>query len=375
MATSAIGPGFLTQTALFTAKLAASFGFAIVISIVLDMVVQLNIWRIITVSGKPAQLIANQLFPGIGYALTLSIVFGGLAFNIGNIAGAGLGMNVLFGFDPVVGALISCFFAIGVFMIREATVAMDRVAKVLGFAMIALTVYVAWKSKPPVALALKETLFPSRIDLRVILTIVGGTVGGYITFAGAHRLLDAGVSGTASLRNVNHSAITAISLASLMRILLFLAALGVVMSGASLDLSNPAASVFKIAVGDAGYKLFGIVLWAAAITSVIGSAYTSVSFLKGIVATTVNSIRYITIGFILLSTAVFFVIGQPVKILVIAGALNGLILPFAMSVMLIAAHSTKIMGNYRHPIWLTSAGIIVILTMTYIGIASFANVM
>ncbi|HEX9108611.1 MAG TPA: hypothetical protein VF832_15310, partial [Longimicrobiales bacterium] len=46
MATSAIGPGFLTQTAVFTAQLAASFGFVILASIVLDIGAQLNIWRI-----------------------------------------------------------------------------------------------------------------------------------------------------------------------------------------------------------------------------------------------------------------------------------------------------------------------------------------
>ncbi len=37
MATSAIGPGFLTQTATFTNTLAASFGFVILISIILDI--------------------------------------------------------------------------------------------------------------------------------------------------------------------------------------------------------------------------------------------------------------------------------------------------------------------------------------------------
>ncbi|HEX8429688.1 MAG TPA: hypothetical protein VF625_00315, partial [Longimicrobium sp.] len=46
MATSAIGPGFLTQTAVFTGKLGASFGFAILASVILDIGAQLNIWRV-----------------------------------------------------------------------------------------------------------------------------------------------------------------------------------------------------------------------------------------------------------------------------------------------------------------------------------------
>src|SRR5437773_11949877 len=64
MATSAIGPGFLTQTAVFTDQLGASFAFAILASIVVDLVAQLNIWRVLAVSGRRAQDIANALVPG-----------------------------------------------------------------------------------------------------------------------------------------------------------------------------------------------------------------------------------------------------------------------------------------------------------------------
>src|SRR6187455_350257 len=84
MATSAIGPGFLTQTALFTTQLKASFGFVILISILLDIGAQVNVWRILAVCKLRAQDIANTVFPGAGYLLTTAIVFGGLAFNTGN---------------------------------------------------------------------------------------------------------------------------------------------------------------------------------------------------------------------------------------------------------------------------------------------------
>lgn len=43
MATSSIGPGFLTQTTVFTQQLAASFGFVILITIILDIGAQLNV--------------------------------------------------------------------------------------------------------------------------------------------------------------------------------------------------------------------------------------------------------------------------------------------------------------------------------------------
>src|SRR5690606_41176293 len=65
-------------------------------------------------------------------------------------------------------------------------------------------------SGPPIAEAARQSVFPETIDLLAIVTIVGGTVGGYITFAGAHRLLDAGVHGPDALGKVTRSAYWAI---------------------------------------------------------------------------------------------------------------------------------------------------------------------
>jgi len=180
MATSAIGPGFLTQTTKFTQELVASLGFVILISILLDIGAQLNIWRIVTVSGNRAQDLSNKLLPGLGFFLAALIAFGGLVFNIGNIAGCGLGVNVLTGIDAKYGAIISCMIALGIFWYREAGKLMDGFAKLLGMLMIGVTVYIAIISHPPVGEALYRTVWPEKIDVMKIVTLVGGTVGGYI---------------------------------------------------------------------------------------------------------------------------------------------------------------------------------------------------
>jgi len=86
MANSSIGPGFLTQTTVFTKELLASFGFVILFSVLLDIGAQLNTWRVLTVSELRAQDVANELLKGLGYFLTALVVLGGFAFNIGNIA-------------------------------------------------------------------------------------------------------------------------------------------------------------------------------------------------------------------------------------------------------------------------------------------------
>ena len=367
MATSAIGPGFLTQTAVFTDQLRASFGFAILISVLFDLGAQLNIWRVLSVSGERAQDVANRVLPGLGHFLAVLVFIGGFAFNIGNVAGAGLGLNAMLGISTISGALISAAIGILLFLSREAGRAMDRFAQILGYLMVGLTFYIAIVSRPPLAEAALRTLVPERIGVMAIVTLVGGTVGGYITFAGAHRLIDAGVTGIGQLRQVTQSASTAVLIASVMRVVLFLAALGVVSQGLQLDPANPPASVFGLVMGEVGYRVFGVVMWAAAITSVVGSSYTSVSFLRSMSGTIDRHWTRAVIVFIAASAFCFAVVGRPVKTLILVGALNGLVLPVSLGVMLVAAHHRSVVGDYRHPRTLTIAGVIVAAAMAAMG--------
>lgn len=367
MATSAIGPGFLTQTAVFTGQMLASFGFVILLSVLLDLGAQLNIWRTLTASGQRAQQVADQVAPGLGYLLGGMVAIGGLAFNIGNIGGCGLGLNALTGLDIPTAAALSCCIALLLFWMKDAGRVMDGFVKILGTLMLGLTLYVAVAARPPLGEALWRTVVPEKIDALAIVTLVGGTVGGYISFAGAHRLLDAGLNGPQVLPEVQRSAVTGILLTAVMRYVLFLAALGVLAGGRALDPANPPASVFGHAAGAIGYRLFGLVMWSAAITSVIGSAYTSVSFIRTWhPAFDRNQQRVIT-GFILLSTLVFLGIGRPVRLLLWAGALNGLILPLALAVILLAVGRNRAGAGYRHPVWLLAAGWLVVAVMAWLG--------
>ena len=368
MATSAIGPGFLTQTTVYTKELMANFGFVILISILLDIGAQLNIWRILAVSEIRAQDMANKLLPGLGYALSLLIVFGGLAFNIGNIAGCGLGLHVLSGIPVEQAAIISGAIAIIIFWMKEMGILLDTITKLLGIIMILLTLFIAISSNPPLGEAVIKSFIPDTINFTAIITLVGGTVGGYISFAGAHRLLDAGIKGKEQLQKVTQSAVSGIAITGTMRVLLFLAALGVVMKYQTLDSSNPAASVFQLAAGNMGYRFFGVVMWCAAITSVVGASYTSFSFIKTFHPVIEKKQSVIISCFIVLSTAVFILIGKPVQLLVTAGTINGFILPIALAVILLGGTKNRFMGNFRNPIWLSITGWLVVIALSWMSI-------
>lgn len=370
MATSAIGPGFLTQTAVFTSQLGASFAFAILVSVLFDLGAQLVIWRVLVGSGQRAGAVANALAPGLGHLLGVLVALGGLAFNIGNVAGAGLGLNVLLGLDARVGAVLSAAVGIGVFLVRDAGRAMDRFAQVLGSVMVVVAVYVAVASSPPVGEAALRAIVPTVIDPLAIVTIVGGTVGGYITFAGAHRLIDAGIVGPEATSHAVRSACLGIAVASVMRVVLFLGALGVITAGATIDSGNPPASVFRAAAGELGFRFFGVVMWAAAITSVVGSAYTLVSFLETMRSSWATQRTRITVGFIAVSTVVFLAVGRPVQVLVLVGAINGLILPVGLGAMVVASRRAPWRDLALVPGWLVVAGSAVAIAMAGLGVRS-----
>ena len=382
MATSAIGPGFLTQTGQFTGNLKGSFGFVILVSVILAAIVQLNVWRVLCVSGMRGQDVANKVLPGLGYVIAFLVVAGGLVFNIGNVGGGALGFNSLLGIPTTYGCFLAGAIAICVFLYKNALDAMDTLTKILGGIMIVVIFVVILIVKPPVGMAVKETFVPTApMDsiFPAILTLLGGTVGGYITFAGAHRLIDAGITKEENLKEINKSSVMGIGIATIVRILLFLAILCVVVETATspattLDASNPAADAFLQGAGQIGYRFFGLVLLCAAVTSIIGCAYTSVSFLKTFSKTIANNEKWFIVGFIALSTVVMALIGQPATLLVLAGALNGLILPITLGVCLIASQKKSIMGeNYKHPIVLLILGIIVVVISAYLGITSLGK--
>ncbi|MGI6791087.1 NRAMP family divalent metal transporter [Aminivibrio sp.] len=382
MATSAIGPGFLTQTISFTNELKATFAFAILLSILIDIVVQLNIWRILAVSGMRAQDVANKVLPGLGYFLAFAVALGGLAFNVGNVGGAALGFEVLFGSEQIVGASISAAIAITIFLWKDLGKAMDKFTQILGFLMLALVFYVVFVTKPPVMETVNEMVKPftdmnllKEYKWLVVLTLVGGTVGGYITFSGAHRIIDAGITGKENIAQISRGSINGIAITGVMRYLLFLAFLGVVLLGTEIDMKNPVASAFQIGAGPLGYRIAGVVLWAAAITSVVGASYTSVSFLRTLFTVVDKYYRFWIIGFIIASTSILTLVGRPVKLLIVAGSLNGLILPLSLGCVLLAAYKKEVVKDYVHPMWMTLLGWVIVVFTAWMGFNSFTGIL
>ena len=346
----------------------------------MDITAQMNIWSVICVSKKRAQDVANTLLPGLGVFVAILVAIGGLAFNIGNVGGVALGFNAMLGIPEKIGAVIAGCLGIIIFVNKNAKAIMDKVATILAAVILLTVLVVAVISKPPLGeVASNLTNFGAIPSMATcITTLLGGSCGGYIAFSGAHRLMDAGINGQENVGHVRKSVLQGVCTSGTVRILLFLAVLGTCGMAAGnaeaiIGASNPAAEAFRLAAGNIGYRMFGLCLFSAGISSVVGAAFTSVSFLKTLHPFIEKYERQFVVGFITASTLIMVILGGAAKLLILAGAVNGLILPITLGTMLVASKSKKVVGDYKHPTWMLVLGIIVFCFALYIAGTSLPN--
>jgi Mn2+/Fe2+ NRAMP family transporter len=304
--------------------------------------------------------VVNAVFPGFGWVVSAVIVLGSLAFNVGNLSGCALGLEALLKVPQPAGTIVSALLAVALFIQPRILTGIDWVSKVLGAGMIGMTLYVVLRTGPPIGQAAFRAVWPEQMDVAVTVTLVGGTIGGYIMFSGAHRLLDGGVAGPEHTQTISWASIKGILITGLMRVVLFLSILGVVWSGAALGQETPVFDAFRAAAGGTGLILSGLVFWSAAITSVIGCSYTSITFLPQRIRE--GAPRGLIVGFILLSLALTLLLRlagwQPTPLLIAAGTINGIFLPVLLGTVLIAAYRPQVVGHYHHPWWAGAAGIL-----------------
>lgn len=378
MAASAVGPGFLIQTSRFSAQGGLSFFYVILFVTLADIVTKANIWSVVGAAGLSGAQIADRVRKGLGTVLTAMILFGGLAFNVGNIGGTALGLSAVFGLDERIGALIGGALAAGIFCFHGAKRVIDRLAIVLSATIAASLLAVVIKTQPPVLAAVAAPPAPSELAAWFfpLITLLGGACGGYIPFSGAHRLLE---SGSGSPKAFRRSAALGASMSGAIRLLLFFCVIGGCYAGRTLldenaaaviHADNPAAQTFLLAAGTWGKRLFGVTLFAAGLACTIGAAYTSVSFLKSLLPAAARHERGFILGMIGLSALILLIFGNAARFAILSGTVNGFVLPVSLGCILLACRRRDIVGDYRHPPVFTIAGWFVVALSAVLAVRS-----
>ena len=378
MAASSVGPGFLIQTSRFSAQGGLPFFYVILFVTLADVIAKANIWSVVGTSGMSGAQIADRVRSGLGVVLTVMIAIGGLSFNVGNVGGVALGLEAATGLPARVGALIGGALAAGIFCFKRAKCVVDRLAIVLSAIIAGSVLTIVIKTRSPVLLAVSS--FPTFDALSAsffpLITLLGGTCGGYIPFSGAHRLLENGVNQPKKFRR---SAALGAFISGFIRILLFFCVIGVCCAGGAfrpataaliVNADNPAAQTFLLAAGDWGRRLFGVTLFAAGLSCTIGAAYTSVSFLKTLHPFFARNERACILGMIGTSTLILLIFGGAGRFAILSGTVNGFVLPVSLGCILLASRKRDVVGDYRHPLFLTAAGWLIVLLSAVLAVRS-----
>lgn len=85
----------------------------------------------------------------------------------------------------------------------------------------------------------------------------------------------------------------------------------------------------------------------------------------------------LTVALIVASTIVYMVLGKaPSTLLIVAGAVNGLILPVGFGVLLFVAtfRAKSLLHGYKYPVWLLVLGWASWLLTIYLGFNSLAGI-
>ena len=240
--------------------------------------------------------------------------------------------------------------------------------------VLVILLIMAFQTHPPMNRVADGLLFPEQpVSLLVpLITLLGGSTGGYIAYSGAHRFLDAGIFGRENLRGIQKSTLLTCGITGLSRILIFLVVFGVCAAGGNAATyaieaaENPAAQAFLLGAGELGSRLFGVALFCAGITTTIGSSYTSVSFLKTLYPVVDRNEKWFITGFIVLAAVLIAAIGKATALLVIAGVINGFVLPMTLAITLWSIRDKSIVGeDYRHSRVLTVTGIVITAITAY----------
>jgi Mn2+/Fe2+ NRAMP family transporter len=68
-------------------------------------------------------------------------------------------------------------------------------------------------------------------------------------------------------------------------------------------------------------------------------------------------------------------VGKPTQLLIFAGAINGLILPIALGIVLVAATNRRLMRGYQHPKWMLASGWVVVAVMGGLSVPVLVDLM
>lgn len=379
-----IGPGTLTTAS----NAGQQFGFALLWAVVFAMIATMILQEMAARLG----LVTRQ---GLGEALRTSfrspwlrwgaiglviaaIAVGNAAFQFGNVTGASLGIQGIFGLKRWAGALLigglafACL-ASGRYRLLEGLLITMVVL------MSAVFLITALLSKPDLSVITRGMFVPTLPSgsLLTVVALIGTTVVPYNLFLHASAVREKWTDSTdvdQSIAESRTDTFSAVFLGGLITLAIVSTA-AAAFFGQAIKLGDVGtiAGQLEPTLGSTAKTFFALGLVAAGLTSAITAPLAAAYATAGALGwrADLRSLRFRAVWAVVLITGTAFAMfgHRPVEGIIFAQAANGLLLPVVAIFLLIAVNRRDLMGERRNGVTSNVLGIGVVLIVSGVAIA------
>lgn len=381
IAAAFIGPGTVTACTLAGVSFGYSLLWAMLFSIVATIILQEMAARLGIVTQKGlADVIKTTLkkkwLRNLILALIIfAILIGNTAYEGGNIGGAMLGMEALFGsynseyYGIIIALIAFALLWFGSYKMLEKTFVFLIALMSLSFVVTAIL------TKPDV-LELLKGLVPKVAEegIFTIIALIGTTIVPYNLFLHASLVSEKWTS-EKDLKNAKTDTIWSIALGGLvsMAIIISAAAIPIDDVRGATDLVRGLEPLF----GDMARYFMGIGLFAAGVTSSItaplAAAYVAKSCFGWDVSLKSKKFRAVWIVVLLLGLLSLQFGFKPIEVIKFAQVANGILLPVIAILLVLMANKHEVLGKYKNTLAQNLFGFLIIVVCLVLGIKSIGK--
>ncbi|WP_025905701.1 Nramp family divalent metal transporter [Mammaliicoccus sciuri] len=379
---SFVGPGTVTTMTQGGAGFGYSLLWAVVFSIIATIALQEMVARLALVTneglGEAIRDIFNhQLLKLITVWFSMiAVAVGCAAYISGDLLGTSLGAAYLLGIPenyiaPVIGIVILLIGLSGSYDLIEKV--MTVLVLIMGVIFITTVIVI----QPDFGAVLKGAFIPSipNGSLLTIIALIGTTVVPYNFFIHASSIHER-FNGIKDLRIVRIDTIVAIGLGGLISAAILITA-GTLIHGKEVTSLVELSEPLKPILGDLAPIFMSVGLFSAGLSSAIaspmGAAATISSCLRwkgGVKSKKYRLVFAIVIFIGIITSSLGF---EPLEVLLIAQALNGIILPLIAILIFVILNKKNMMGKFANGVVLNIIGLFVVLVVSFLGVYSLID--
>lgn len=383
IAASFIGPGTIT-TAIVTGAgfgyaLAWTIIFSILATIVLqEMAARLGIGARIGLGEAMRRTFSNPILRVLMVILVVAAIgIGGAAYAGGDTTGTALAVSTVVPLDHriIVALIIVAIFGL---LITGSYQVVEKVLMVMVGILTLLFVITAVVVRPPLGELLTGMVVPT-IPAGALLTaiaLIGTTVVPYNVFLHANLVQEnwGGAPEGEAIREARIDTVSSIALGGVITLAVMATAFGSMYTqGMAAETGADMARALEPLLGPAAPWVFALGLFCAGFTSALAGPLGAAYAITGVLglSTSMRSwpFRAVWITVLLIGAAIALTGIEPVSIIVVAQAANGLLLPIIAVFLLITMNNRRMLG--RHANGVLSNVIGAIITLVVIGLAVY----